>query len=108
MYRELLGAYALDAVTRDEELAISAHLEECDSCRAEVARLRSVVNALPLTVEEMEPPPSLRTSILAAVERRLEVTSSKPVTGAWHWFADNEVHYRPKSYWPMRRSGPSI
>jgi anti-sigma-K factor RskA len=73
MYRELLGAYALDAVTRDEELAISAHLEECDSCRAEVARLRSVVNALPLTVEEMEPPPSLRTSILAAVEQEPNV-----------------------------------
>jgi lipoprotein-anchoring transpeptidase ErfK/SrfK len=36
----------------------------------------------------------------AAVERRLDVTSSKPVTGAWHWFADNEVHYRPRSYWP--------
>jgi lipoprotein-anchoring transpeptidase ErfK/SrfK len=36
----------------------------------------------------------------AAVERRLLVSSSKPVTGAWHWFADNEVHYRPKAYWP--------
>jgi lipoprotein-anchoring transpeptidase ErfK/SrfK len=36
----------------------------------------------------------------AAVERRLQVSSSKPVTGAWHWFADNEVHYRPKAYWP--------
>jgi lipoprotein-anchoring transpeptidase ErfK/SrfK len=36
----------------------------------------------------------------AAVERRLQVTSSKPVTGAWHWFADDEVHYRPRSYWP--------
>jgi lipoprotein-anchoring transpeptidase ErfK/SrfK len=36
----------------------------------------------------------------AAVERRLQVVSSKPVTGAWRWFADNEVHYRPKAYWP--------
>ncbi|HSO56350.1 MAG TPA: Ig-like domain-containing protein [Actinomycetes bacterium] len=36
----------------------------------------------------------------AAVERRLEVSSSKPVTGAWHWFADDEAHYRPKAYWP--------
>jgi lipoprotein-anchoring transpeptidase ErfK/SrfK len=36
----------------------------------------------------------------AAVERRLQVSSSKPVTGAWHWFADNEVHYRPRTYWP--------
>ena len=36
----------------------------------------------------------------AAVERRLEVTSSKPVGGAWHWFTDTEVHYRPREYWP--------
>jgi lipoprotein-anchoring transpeptidase ErfK/SrfK len=36
----------------------------------------------------------------AAVERRLQVSSSKPVTGAWHWFAGNEAHYRPKAYWP--------
>ena len=36
----------------------------------------------------------------AAVERRLQVTSSKPVTGAWHWFTDSEVHYRPRTYWP--------
>jgi lipoprotein-anchoring transpeptidase ErfK/SrfK len=36
----------------------------------------------------------------AAVERRLQVSSSTGVTGAWHWFAANEVHYRPKAYWP--------
>jgi lipoprotein-anchoring transpeptidase ErfK/SrfK len=36
----------------------------------------------------------------AAVERRLQVRSSKRVTGAWHWFNDREVHYRPRSYWP--------
>ena len=36
----------------------------------------------------------------AAVERRLRVTSTKKVTGAWHWFNDREVHYRPRSYWP--------
>jgi lipoprotein-anchoring transpeptidase ErfK/SrfK len=36
----------------------------------------------------------------AAVERRLQVSSSKRVTGGWHWFNDREVHYRPRSYWP--------
>jgi lipoprotein-anchoring transpeptidase ErfK/SrfK len=36
----------------------------------------------------------------AAVERRLQVTASRPVHGAWHWFNDREVHYRPKGYWP--------
>jgi lipoprotein-anchoring transpeptidase ErfK/SrfK len=50
---------------------------------------------LPIGVWFNEPVPDR-----AAVERRLQVTSSKPVTGAWHWFADNEVHYRPRTYWP--------
>jgi lipoprotein-anchoring transpeptidase ErfK/SrfK len=36
----------------------------------------------------------------AAVERRLQVSSSKPVTGGWRWFSDREVHYRPRTYWP--------
>lgn len=36
----------------------------------------------------------------AAVEERLKVTTSQPVVGAWHWFSDTEVHYRPKEYWP--------
>jgi lipoprotein-anchoring transpeptidase ErfK/SrfK len=36
----------------------------------------------------------------AAVERRLKIETSRPVTGAWRWFNDKEVHYRPKTYWP--------
>jgi lipoprotein-anchoring transpeptidase ErfK/SrfK len=36
----------------------------------------------------------------AAVERGLEVTSSTPTDGAWNWFSDTEVHYRPSQYWP--------
>jgi lipoprotein-anchoring transpeptidase ErfK/SrfK len=37
----------------------------------------------------------------AAVERRLSVEASPaPVEGAWHWFTDREVHYRPMTYWP--------
>jgi lipoprotein-anchoring transpeptidase ErfK/SrfK len=36
----------------------------------------------------------------AAVERRLHVTTSGDVAGAWRWFNDKEIHYRPKGYWP--------
>ncbi|MGW5362905.1 L,D-transpeptidase [Actinopolymorpha pittospori] len=36
----------------------------------------------------------------AEVEKRLVVETSKPVVGAWHWFSSEEVHYRPKRYWP--------
>jgi lipoprotein-anchoring transpeptidase ErfK/SrfK len=36
----------------------------------------------------------------ATVERHLKVTTSKPVVGSWHWFSSDEVHWRPKTYWP--------
>ncbi len=29
----------------------------------------------------------------------LQVTSDPPQDGAWHWFAPDEVHFRPKDYW---------
>jgi len=35
-----------------------------------------------------------------AMLRRLTVTMSAPVPGAWHWFTETEVHFRPKDYWP--------
>ena len=36
----------------------------------------------------------------AAVERRLEVDTSSNVEGAWNWFSDTDVRWRPKEYWP--------
>ncbi|TXK42012.1 L,D-transpeptidase family protein [Nonomuraea sp. C10] len=35
-----------------------------------------------------------------AVERNLLVRTSKPVEGAWHWFDDKRVDFRPREYWP--------
>ena len=35
----------------------------------------------------------------AAIERHLEVTSSPAQVGAFHWISDNEVHWRPRTYW---------
>jgi lipoprotein-anchoring transpeptidase ErfK/SrfK len=35
----------------------------------------------------------------AAAEKALVVTTSPPVAGAWHWFSDREVHWRPQHYW---------
>lgn len=35
----------------------------------------------------------------AAVERRLFVTSSPAQVGAWRWYSDREVMYRPMTYW---------
>lgn len=49
---ELLGAYALDAVDRDESHAIAAHVEECDECRNELAEHRAVVESIAGSDEE--------------------------------------------------------
>ncbi|CAA9362516.1 MAG: putative lipoprotein [uncultured Nocardioidaceae bacterium] len=35
----------------------------------------------------------------AEVERHLEVESKPAQPGSWHWISDNEVHWRPKTYW---------
>src|SRR5581483_83522 len=40
----------------------------------------------------------------AAVERSLEVTSSKPVVGAWYWDGDTKLYFRPRDYWPAYTS----
>ncbi|MGH3979242.1 MAG: L,D-transpeptidase [Pseudonocardiaceae bacterium] len=35
----------------------------------------------------------------AAVQRRLEVVTSVPTEGSFHWFSDRQVNWRPKEYW---------
>ena len=41
----------------------------------------------------------------AAVERSLQVTTSKPVIGAWYWDGSQQLYFRPRDYWPFPRSG---
>jgi len=36
----------------------------------------------------------------ATVERRLEVETSSGLKGAWRWFSNSEVHFRPEKFWP--------
>ena len=37
----------------------------------------------------------------AAVERAIELRTSKPVVGAWSWQDDKTVMFRPRQYWPQ-------
>jgi lipoprotein-anchoring transpeptidase ErfK/SrfK len=36
-----------------------------------------------------------------AVLNHLSVTESRPVPGGWHWFSNDELHLRPKAFWPV-------
>ena len=41
----------------------------------------------------------------ASIEKHMSVTSTPRQPGAWHWLSDQEVHWRPKSYW---KAGSSV
>jgi lipoprotein-anchoring transpeptidase ErfK/SrfK len=41
----------------------------------------------------------------AAAEKAIKITTEPSVDGAFYWFRDNEVHWRPKEYW---KSGTKI
>src|SRR5260370_16517862 len=61
-----VAAWVLGALDREEAEVVQAHVEGCASCRETAARLQRAVTALPLLVEEVEPPARLRERILAA------------------------------------------
>jgi anti-sigma-K factor RskA len=67
-YREEIGAYLLGALTDQELQAFEQHLEGCAECREEVERLRPAAEVLPRAVEQVEPPPSLKASLMKVVE----------------------------------------
>ncbi len=55
--RELLGAYALDAIPPDEALAVSEHIADCPICQEELSDYRKVAAGLaPLATV---PPPEI-------------------------------------------------
>lgn len=62
----LIGAYVVDALTDEERAQFEAHLETCADCQAELASLHETA-ALIAEPEAMEPPPSLRTNLLSAI-----------------------------------------
>lgn len=66
---ELLGAYAIDALTGEEATQLRAHLASCADHATQAAGLRAVAGGLAMTVEPVAPPPALRARLLDAVAR---------------------------------------
>jgi anti-sigma-K factor RskA len=77
-YREEIGAYLLGALTDLERQAFEQHLEGCAECRDEVERLRPAADILPRSVEQVDPPPSLKASLMKVVESEARERSEAP------------------------------
>ena len=68
-FEELSAAYALGAVTPEEQQAARAHIATCAKCTRLARQLRSVVDVLPLSVTQVTPSAALRERVLAAVQQ---------------------------------------
>jgi anti-sigma-K factor RskA len=73
-FRDQAAAYALGVLTTEERSEFEIHLSGCPECAAEVHSYAPVLTALAEGVPQPDLPASLRTRVLAAVER-----SSEPV-----------------------------
>jgi hypothetical protein len=82
-YREEIGAYLLGALTDDEREAFEQHMEDCFECRAEIEQLRPAADSLPRSVEQVEPPASLKTSLMEIVEREAREAAAGEGEQTW-------------------------
>lgn len=69
-FEELSGAYALGAVTPEEREAARAHIAGCAKCTLLAQDLRAVVDVLPLSVTQVDPPESLKERLLAEIRKQ--------------------------------------
>lgn len=71
-WSEDVGAYLLGALEPDEATALERHAEGCERCQAEIRWMTPAVNALPESVERLEPPRELRERVMAEVRFETE------------------------------------
>lgn len=77
----LTGAYALDALSDAERREVDAALAEFPELRAEADSLGETARALAYAVEPIEPPASLKASLMAAIQTTPQVAApAAPVT----------------------------
>ena len=76
-----VGAYALGALPDLEAQVFERHLMGCGECQEELRRLNEAVEALPRSVSQHEPPPSLKASVMDVVNA--EAADRRPAGRRW-------------------------
>jgi anti-sigma-K factor RskA len=79
-WAEDLAAYVLGTLDREEAAELERHAEGCERCREQLRWLTPAVQALPDSIERLEPPRRLRSRILAEV--RSDAAAAARASGA--------------------------
>ena len=77
-YQDDIGAYLLGALPDLDRRAFERHVAGCAECQEELQRLRPAADALPGWVEQFEPPPRLKASLMEVVEREARAEQPAP------------------------------
>jgi anti-sigma-K factor RskA len=89
-YQDNIGAYVLGALPELEHEVLERHIETCDSCRAEVARLMPVTDVLARSVPQVMPPASLKAGLMETVKAEAKART-----------ADERARKPSRSWWPQ-------
>lgn len=70
--RDQLAAYVLGALEPGEAAELERHLAGCEECRVDLGWLQPAAQLLPESVERLEPPAELRSSLMEQVRSEAE------------------------------------
>lgn len=76
--RDDIVGFVLGALEPEEERQMAAHVEGCRKCSADVRHYAPAVGVLAESVEQLEPPPELRSRLLDAVRREADSPPEAP------------------------------
>lgn len=76
-FEELKEAYALGAVSEEEQRAVEEYLADHPELRHEIEELSTLSNLLAFSPAEYEPPPALRRNIMSAVKAEASEQSTE-------------------------------
>jgi anti-sigma-K factor RskA len=87
-YRELMEAYALGALDRDERAAVETHLAAgCAECEKALKEARWVVSQLAYLAPEAQPSDLLRARLMQTVRAEARAAQRTPAIPYWMWGA---------------------
>lgn len=106
--REVAPDLALGLLTGEERARVLAHLEQCETCRADVASLATAADEVLLAAPEVTPPAGFRDRVLARIATERSVGDGlSTVPGARGGHQGRERARSIRSRTPVRRRGGS-
>jgi anti-sigma-K factor RskA len=85
---DLLPDYVLDVLPDEDFSQVTEHLESCSTCQAEYIQLQKVVDELPLALQQSEPPPRVKLSLMKTIHKHKLGPGNPDALSFWQQLRD--------------------